>query len=881
VSGSAGLLEPRSGSLSIGPRPVGSFMRGFVFALVPLPIFVGDLIAQSAGPVQPAGETQFVVVSPQVAQRSELDMPAPPKLAWDQNPKRVLPLPAGGPGLPEPDNPPHTPQPLGSAAPTAGQFRTFYNEIALPAGATASPTTCEPTCAIHGDTAFYTGNWFAGLSADSGKTWTRLNPATRFPARDSGFCCDQRALVVPNVGSGVDQGMTLWLLEYGYSATTQMGSLRLARAKGRAGLHADEWHYWDLTPALFGLSQRFLDYSDISYSNGYFFGSCLIGDPVQNVATGLLVYRIPLTDLWNGGNILIGYRTSTTLGGYGSYRFAQGSTDAMHFAAHTSVTTLRVFRWLDSEGSPSFVDRVVSPWNPLPTPAPGPDGRDWTGFAYTTNTVLAGAKAGNELSFWWTSGSTGPTRPQTFVRAARFSADNARNLIGQFDMWHPTLAFHFPSAAGNALGHVGGTFAYGGGTQQLSLGAFLLDQYASFANFASYQVRAGARGPNTNRWGDYFMTGVHSLFSNTFVGAGHVLDSAGAARPAYLWFGRDDYQPTWVGLDVQSSGVAGVPIIVDHTDRANLKNGTTNFRREYPPRQRYRMIAPATHVVGGATYVFTNWALRSTPAGSFIEQPAGELVLAVDDIGSGDDTAIARYSARRLLQVRSVNPASGVAMTVSTADLNGNQNGTTGFDRVYLDGTLVGLTAPTSGAVDRPFRRWVLDGLAQAEGNRTLAVPMTGTRTAVAEFFTRIVGSVQAFGAGCPGTRGSVPSHTGGRGTPRVGESFHFAVDNARGSTAAVLFLSRSNSDWLGIPLPVALGPWGMGTCVLYVAGDVQLGTTTDRAGSGAIDFVIPPDPALIATHLYSQYVVVDPGTATPLQLVLSNALDLFVGGDQ
>lgn len=50
------------------------------------------------------------------------------------------------------------------------------------------------------------------LSGDSGRTWTYINPYTRFPARDGGFCCDQRALTVPHIGSGVDQGMTVWLL---------------------------------------------------------------------------------------------------------------------------------------------------------------------------------------------------------------------------------------------------------------------------------------------------------------------------------------------------------------------------------------------------------------------------------------------------------------------------------------------------------------------------------------------------------------------------------------------------------------------------------------------------------------------------------------------
>src|SRR5690606_17660583 len=376
----------------------------------------------------------------------------------------------------------------------------------------------------------------------------------------------------------------------------------------RDGLRSNSWIYYYLTPAQFGLTDRFLDYSDITYSDGYFYGSCIIGTP-PNSAAGLLLYRIPLQQLWDGASVPIVYSTPTQLGGYGSYRFAQGSRATMYWAAHQSTSTLRVYEWADSATSATIASRTVSTWSGTPTPAPGPDGRDWTSFAYTVNTVLTGTNNGSELSFWWTSGSTGASRPQTFVRVARFTANNARTLLGQFDLWNTDFAYHFPSAAANQLGHVGGTFAFGGGTRQLSLGAFLLDQYNSFSNWASVVARTGLRGPSSNRWGDYFMTGVHSGQPRTFAGAGYVLDSAGAAQPMYLWFGRDDYEPTWVNLDVQSSGVTGVSITVDQTDRLDRKNGTTNFQRSYAPNQGYRLTAPAQRVSGTTTYVFTNWAL--------------------------------------------------------------------------------------------------------------------------------------------------------------------------------------------------------------------------------------------------------------------------------
>ena len=49
----------------------------------------------------------------------------------------------------------------------------------------------------NGSTVFYTGNWYAAHSNDSGGTWTYINPNTAFPADDNGFCCDQNTIYDP------------------------------------------------------------------------------------------------------------------------------------------------------------------------------------------------------------------------------------------------------------------------------------------------------------------------------------------------------------------------------------------------------------------------------------------------------------------------------------------------------------------------------------------------------------------------------------------------------------------------------------------------------------------------------------------------------------
>jgi hypothetical protein len=89
------------------------------------------------------------------------------------------------------------------------------------------------------DTALQTGNWYAARSIDSGQTWSYISPYTTFAATDGGFCCDQRTIYIPSAD------ITVWLLQYSYSGTTQKAGQRIAIANGRADLQAGtngSWH---------------------------------------------------------------------------------------------------------------------------------------------------------------------------------------------------------------------------------------------------------------------------------------------------------------------------------------------------------------------------------------------------------------------------------------------------------------------------------------------------------------------------------------------------------------------------------------------------------------------------------------------------------------
>jgi methionine-rich copper-binding protein CopC len=96
-------------------------------------------------------------------------------------------------------------------------------------------------------------------------------------------------------------------------------------------------------------------------------------------------------------------------------------------------------------------------------------------------------------------------------------------------------------------------------------------------------------------------------------------------------------------------------------------------------------------------------------------------------------------AATHTLQVNSTEPDSGVAITVSPNDINGQGDGSTPFTRVYDGGTQVTLTAPATAPNDNVFIKWVRNG-ADFSTNRTVTLTMDAdyTLTAVYEFISPV-----------------------------------------------------------------------------------------------------------------------------------------------
>lgn len=801
----------------------------------------------------PAATTAPVVAERAYAPGFLPNVAPPPKVLQGGSNQAWLPVPKGSADFVAPLSPPTFPAPAGAVGiASPGDLRTFAQSRVNPAGANPS-TLGEPAASSHGNAVLYTGNTYAGLSTDGGSTWTSLNPQALFPASDGGLCCDQKVIHVPALD------VTVWLLEYRISAATQRGRQRIAIARGEAGVAGSNWVFFDIDPQRFGFGNNLgLDYGDVCATGTSLLGSSLVIDntPAQR---GMVLWRINLSDFLAGRPAPIAFYTNTQLGGVGGYRFAQGPTGSdVFFAAHQNTSTLRVYQWNDFASSASIASRSVAAWSNTPTPAPGPDNRDWTGFAFTTNCVLAGYATGSEVGFLWSSGAHA-FHPLQYIRIARF-ARSTRNKLAEHEIWNGLTAFHFPSACGNDRGGVGGTFTMGGGTTFPTMVAYIADDLAPWGQQQSFVVRSGARGPANNRWGDYQIAGRHSVAGYTFVGTGFVIDNTGAADHQFVWFGRERDR-LLLPLAVRANLAVGAPITVSAADVDGLGSGTTNFNRRYEGGKLVQLTAPR---LASGFKVFDRWILDG------VQQPLDQLAVDVRMATRARD-AFASYLNGEVIVVQASE--TGVPITVSRTDLQGLGSGTVSFSRVYEPGTSVTLTAPAT-FNGRPFWRWESSIAPQPpELQRTVTVAYSTTLRAV--YGQHVDGSFTTFGVGCAGGNGrTLVQTTTPQSVPEIGRTIGYQCYDARPMADGFAVVDMPTNNLIFQWIRVRAG------CSVYALPVVTTSFVTNMIGLAAMYHAVPNTTSMIGVRLRTQFFVVDqPGQWFGAGTISSNAIDTVLGG--
>jgi outer membrane protein assembly factor BamB/citrate lyase synthetase len=160
---------------------------------------------------------------------------------------------------------------------------------------------------------------------------------------------------------------------------------------------------------------------------------------------------------------------------------------------------------------------------------------------------------------------------------------------------------------------------------------------------------------------------------------------------------------------------SGITVTVSPADHNGQAGGTTPFTRVYLNGTEVTLSAKQS--VGANQ--FKQWLKNGEPVGT---DPTVTVTM------DYDRTLRAVYEPKPVtLTVASRDPDSGITVTLSPADQNGQADGTTQFTRVYSEGTEVTLTAVQSAGVNQ-FKGWLKNG-EPAGTEPTVTVTMDYDRT--------------------------------------------------------------------------------------------------------------------------------------------------------
>jgi hypothetical protein len=184
--------------------------------------------------------------------------------------------------------------------------------------------------------------------------------------------------------------------------------------------------------------------------------------------------------------------------------------------------------------------------------------------------------------------------------------------------------------------------------------------------------------------------------------------------------------------------------------------------------------AQASYALGAGTQTL-RWAYTKDPG-----------VIGGQDAAWVDQVSFAPLLSVWTLSVASVNPSSGVSITVSPSDNNGQGNGTTAFARTYSNNAVVTFTASTT-AGGNTFQRWQKDGV-DFSTNISTSLTMDASHTLTAVYQTPTMTLVEALDT--PGWTWT----TGGNTLAWFGQTTltHDGVDAARSGA-----IGNNQTNWI------------------------------------------------------------------------------------
>jgi hypothetical protein len=352
-----------------------------------------------------------------------------------------------------------------------------------------------------------TGNWYASRSTDLGATWTHVDPFTALPSAAGGFCCDQVVL------HDHERGLWIWILQYKEEGGANV--FRLAAARD-ADFPSGGWYYWDIAPTTVDADWKDLwfDYPDAALTDASLFVSFNLFDRDDQWQRAT-VMKFPLASIFDAATL--GFESWSTTEN-GSLRLTQGAHSTMYWASHNAQRQVRLFRWLDNDGTIDWWDIDVAEWS-RDISSKAPNGVDWLGRA---DDRITGASVGNgAICLMWTSGSKGADRPNPYCKVVRID-ETAMRVIDEPDVWSKDRAWAYPATCTNHAGTIGFTAFYGGADRNPGHVVGARDDTAG--SWTSTYSRLGTHSPSDEKWGDYLTCRAHPSGDGAWVAAGYTLE---------------------------------------------------------------------------------------------------------------------------------------------------------------------------------------------------------------------------------------------------------------------------------------------------------------------------------------------------------------------
>jgi hypothetical protein len=402
-------------------------------------------------------------------------------------------------------------------------------ELTSPTTQQRASNVGEPSAAINDQVVFYTGNWYAAMSSDGGKTFSFIDPATAFPNADpasSNFCCDQVVQYISKIDTFV------WLMQYGPDTGDNIQRLAFAST---TDVVQGRWRLFDITTHILNVNGAFMDFPDLAVgANCLYVTTNIFGSANQ---VGSAVIRIPFPGIQSG---VVTAQPFVSMD-LQSFRVAQNCGTTAFFAAHQDTSTLMVFSWDEAQSAPVSQAVGVARWiggNGYQSRTP--DGRRWLDRA--DQRITGATLTGNELWFAWSVDRGSNQRPKPFVQIARIDSSNL-TLVENLNIFDTDSAICYAALGTNANNEVGVSYMIGGGSRFPSHVVGILT-----GTRKDVVVAVSDRGPldpqtGKGEWGDYLT--VRPVFpkQNLFAATGYTMKGSGDgsnqdATPRFVVFGR-------------------------------------------------------------------------------------------------------------------------------------------------------------------------------------------------------------------------------------------------------------------------------------------------------------------------------------------------------